>query len=104
MKLWGQYPDLAVFPGSLILNDNRTGDNAYPSSPLTPEQLKLEEPELSNAACQGGARMYKPEGMQQLQACCFGRQYAALNAWAAMIASSTGWLLSHSVICAAYAT
>lgn len=62
MKLWGQYPDLAVFPGSLILNDDRTGDNAYPSSPLTPEQLKLEEPELSNAACQGGARMYKPEG------------------------------------------
>jgi len=66
MNLWGQYPDLAVFPGSLILDDDRTGDNAYPSSPLTPEQLKQEEPELSDAACQGGARMYKPEGMQQL--------------------------------------
>ena len=46
--------------------------------------------------------MYKPEGMQQLQTCCFARQYAALNAWAAIIASSTDWLLSHCVICAAY--
>ncbi|KAL0045603.1 hypothetical protein WJX82_011039 [Trebouxia sp. C0006] len=62
MKLWGQYPDLAAFPGSLILSDHRTGDKAYPSSPLTPQQLKQEEPKLSNAACQGGARLYKPEG------------------------------------------
>ncbi|KAA6422017.1 MAG: hypothetical protein FRX49_08035 [Trebouxia sp. A1-2] len=62
MKLWAQYPDLAAFPGSLILNDKRTKDNAYPSSSLTPEQLKHEEPDLSDAACQGGARLYKPEG------------------------------------------
>ena len=104
MKLWGQYPDLAAFPGSLILDDDRTGDNAYPSSPLTPEQLKEEEPKLSDAACQGGARMYKPEGMQQLQTCCFARQHAALNAWAALFASSADWVLSYCAICAAYAT
>ena len=104
MKLWGQYPDLAAFPGSLILSDHRTGDKAYPSSPLTPQQLKQEEPKLSNAACQGGARLYKPEGMQQLQTCCVVMQDAALNAWAALIASSADWLLRHCAICAAYAT
>ncbi len=104
MNLWGQYPDLAVFPGSLILDDDRTGDNAYPSSPLTPEQLKQEEPELSDAACQGGARMYKPEGMQQLQTCCVVRHHAALHAWAALNASSADRLFSHCVICVAVAS
>ena len=89
MKLWGQYPDLAAFPGSLILNDDRTWDNAYPSSPLTPEQLKEEEPELSEAACQGGARLYKPEGLQLLQTCCVVQQHAALKAQAALIQISS---------------
>lgn len=62
MKLWGQYPDLAVFPGSLLLADDRTGDTAYPSSPLIPEQLQEEEPGLSESACKDGARLYQPEG------------------------------------------
>ncbi len=104
MKLWGQYPDLAAFPGSLILDDDRTGDKAYPSSSLTPKQLKQEEPKLSDAACQGGARLYKPEGIQQLEICCSIRQHAAVHAWAAPIASPADWLLSHCAICAACAT
>ena len=105
MKLWGQYPDLAAFPGSLILDDDRAGDNAYPSSPLTPDQLEQEEPELSDAACQGGARLYKPEGMQQqLQTCCYARQHDALNASAAPIASPADWPLNRCAICTATAT
>lgn len=63
MKLWQQYPDLAVFPGSLLLEDNRPDDATYPSSSLSPEQLAAEEPALSSAACQHGARLYEPEGM-----------------------------------------
>ncbi len=70
MKLWGQYPDLAVFPGSLLLDDDRTGDTAYPSAPLAPEQLKTEEPGLSDAACKDGARLYKPEGITNNTSYC----------------------------------
>lgn len=68
MELWRQYADLAVFPGSLILDDDRTGDSAYPSSPLTPDHLKEEEPGLSDAACKAGARLYKSEGVLELPA------------------------------------
>lgn len=64
MKLWGQYPDLAVFPGSLLLADARTGDSVYPSSPLLAEQLQKEEPGLSESACKDGARLYQPEGAE----------------------------------------
>lgn len=62
MKLWGQYPDLAVFPGTVLLSDKRPGDPDYPSSPLTQSQLSAEEPALSNGACQAGARLYSQEG------------------------------------------
>ena len=62
MKLWAQYPELAVFPGTVLLNDKRTGDAEYPSSPLSQPQLRSEEPGLSSAACQDGARLYPQEG------------------------------------------
>lgn len=62
MKLWQEYPDLAVFPGSLLLADNRPDDATYPSSLLSAEQLGTVEPALSPAACRQGARLYKPEG------------------------------------------
>lgn len=70
MKLWGQYPDLAVFPGTVLLNDTRPGDPDYPSSPLTQSQLSAEEPALSDGACQAGARLYSQEGAG-LQSTCF---------------------------------
>lgn len=62
MKLWKEYPDLAVFPGSLLLADNRPDDATYPSSLLSAEQLGTVEPALSTAACRQGARLYKAEG------------------------------------------
>lgn len=70
----------------------------------SPQSNYSKKSPVSDAACQGGARMYKPEGMQQLQTCCVVMQDAALNAWAALIASSADWLLRHCAICAAYAT
>ena len=62
MKLWGQYPDLAVFPGTVLLDDDRPGDPDYPSASLTHAQLSAEEPALSSDACQAGARLYPQEG------------------------------------------
>ena len=62
MKLWQQYPDLAVFPGSLLLADTRPEDAFYPSTSLSPEQLVAEEPALSPEASRKGARLYGPEG------------------------------------------
>ncbi|KAL3134135.1 hypothetical protein ABBQ32_008554 [Trebouxia sp. C0010 RCD-2024] len=62
MKLWGNYPHLAVFPGALILDDGRSSDRNYPSSSLTQSQLSVEEPALSDGACQAGARLYLQEG------------------------------------------
>lgn len=69
MKLWGEHPGLAVFPGTLILDDGRPGDHDYPSSSLTQAQLSAEEPALSGIACQAGARLYLQEGMLLLCAC-----------------------------------
>lgn len=66
MKLWGQYPDLAVFPGTALLNDDRPGDPDYPSSSLSQAQLSAEEPALSSDACQAGARLYPQEGAHLL--------------------------------------
>lgn len=66
MKLWGQYPDLAVFPGTVLLSDDRPGDPDYPSSSLTQAQLSAEEPALSGDACQAGARLYPQEGAHPL--------------------------------------
>ena len=64
MKLWHEYPDLAVFPGSLVLEDKRPEDATYSSTPLSPEQLATEEPALSKQACKQGARLYQPEGIR----------------------------------------
>ena len=69
MKLWGQYPDLAVFPGTVLLNDDRPGNPDYPSSSLTQAQLSAEEPALSSDACQAGARLYLQEGTSLLCIC-----------------------------------
>lgn len=69
MKLWGQYPDLAVFPGTVLLDDKRPGDPDYPSSPLTQSQLTAEEPALSSGACQAGARLYSQEGARLMCMC-----------------------------------
>ena len=67
MKLWEQYPDLAAFPGTLFLHDDRPERDEYPSAALTAEQLKQEEPALSANACKAGARLYKQEGMPSSQ-------------------------------------
>ena len=66
MKLWGQYTDLAVFPGTVLLDDDRPGNFDYPSSSLTQGQLSAEEPALSSDACQAGARLYPQEGAHLL--------------------------------------
>lgn len=74
MKLWGNYPHLAVFPGALILDDGRSSDRNYPSSSLTQSQLSVEEPALSDGACQAGARLYLQEGNSCCVATCKSRQ------------------------------
>lgn len=66
MKLWGQYPELAVFPGTVLLDDDRPGDPAYPSSSLTQAQLSAEEPTLSSMACQADAR----HTLRKARTCC----------------------------------
>ena len=69
MKLWHEYPDLAVFPGSLVLEDKRPEDATYSSTPLSPEQLATKEPALSQQACKQGARLYQPEGIHKFCSC-----------------------------------
>ena len=51
----------------------------------SPQSNYSKKSPVSDAACQGGARMYKPEGMQQLHICCVVQQHDALNAWASPI-------------------
>ena len=51
----------------------------------SPQSNYSKKSPVSDAACQGGARMYKPEGMQQLHICCVVQQHDALNAWASLI-------------------
>lgn len=67
MRLWERYPELALFPGTLVLADNRPDNDEYPSSSLNQAQLSSEEPALSHAACQDGARSYSQEGMHDSQ-------------------------------------
>ena len=71
MKLWEDYPDLAVFPGTVLLNDDRPDRDEYPSSPLDAAQLKQEEPGLSDTACKAGARLYSQEGMPTAMSLCW---------------------------------
>ena len=70
MKIWEGYPELAVFPGTVLLSDDRPGRDEYPSSPLTADQLKQEEPSLSDTACNAGARLYSQEGMPTDMSLC----------------------------------
>lgn len=62
MKLWEQWPDLAAFPGTVVLHDDRPDCEEYASVPLSSQLLKTEEPGLSDNACKGGARLYHQEG------------------------------------------
>ena len=64
MRLWEEYPHVALFPGTVVLNDNRSGNTEYPSFFLDQAQLSSEEPGLADAACQQGARLYSQEGMR----------------------------------------
>lgn len=66
MKLWQQYPDLAVFPGSLLLEDKRPEDATYASKSLSPDQLAAQEPALSLEASRKGARLYASEGLHHI--------------------------------------
>ena len=62
MHDWKSLGTLAEFPGTLVLEDLRPANEAYPSELLTPESLQVLEPELSQQAAAKGARLYEQEG------------------------------------------
>ena len=62
MHDWKSLGALAEFPGTLVLEDSRPANEAYPSELLTRESLQVLEPELSQQAAAKGARLYEQEG------------------------------------------
>ena len=66
MDRWHQFPNVAFFPGCMLLGDDRPDDSKYPSESFTPQQLSAQEPALATSACRSCARLYTQEGMP----CC----------------------------------
>ena len=62
MHAWKSLGALAEFPGTLVVEDSRPANEAYPSDVITPESLLLLEPDLSHQAAAKGARLYRQEG------------------------------------------
>ena len=67
MGAWRSLGDLAEFPGTLVLEDARPENEAYPSEAITPKSLQLLEPGLASDAAAKGARLYTQEGDCQQQ-------------------------------------
>ena len=62
MDAWRSLGALAEFPGTLVLEDARAENEAYPSEAIKSESLHLLEPGLSTQAASHSARLYRQEG------------------------------------------
>jgi len=62
MDAWRALGDLAQFPGTLVLEDARPTNKAYPSDAIAAQSLQELEPGLSSKAASKGARLYRQEG------------------------------------------